>query len=363
MSDFHHSMTTISLHPEQFAGPEKTLLTSADFRVLSWTYPSGVKALALENSRGRLVVLPYQGQMVWSALFDGCDLTMRNMFTQPRPSPTVIGTYGCFMFHSGLLRNGCPTEQDNHALHGEMPCAPMDSAWLEVGQDADGGFLRLGGEYEYVMGFGDHYRARPSITLRPGSALFDIGMTVTNLAGKPMDLMYMAHMNYAYVADGRFVEPLGIRRTRVRSSVPAHVRPTPAWSTYMAELTEDPSRLQALSTPELYDPEIVCFFDGVQADDNGNAHFLLRHPDGPAFYTAYKPEQFDHAARWVLHNADQQVAAFVLPATCEPEGYKAELAKGNVRSLGAGQSAEFSVRTGYLTAEEVRRLERDLAAA
>ncbi|MDH0745453.1 aldose 1-epimerase family protein [Pseudomonas sp. GD03842] len=352
--------TIISLYPELFSGVEKTLLASADFRVLIWTYPSGVKALALENNRGRVVVLPYQGQMIWSAVFDGCDLTMRNMFDQPRPTPTVIGTYGCFMFHSGLLRNGCPTPEDDHPLHGEMPCAPMDIAWLEVGSDASGAFLRLGGECEYVMGFGDHYRARPSVTVRPGSALFDIGMDVQNLAGKPMALMYMAHMNYAYVANGRFVEPLGIEKTRVRSSVPAHVKPTPAWSAYMAELTEDPSRLQLLNTPEWYDPEIVCFFDGVKADANGDAHFLLTHENGAAFYTRYKPQQFDHAARWILHNADQQVAAFVLPATCEPEGYRAEKAKGNVRELAAGERVSFSVRTGYLAAGEVGQLMGEL---
>lgn len=352
--------TTFSLYPELFGAQERTVLESADFRVQAWTYASGVKALALENNRGRLVVLPYQGQMIWSAVFDGCDLSMRNMFEQPRPSPTVIGTYGCFMFHSGLLRNGCPTPEDDHPLHGEMPCAAMDSAWLEVGEDDQGAFLRLGGDCEYVMGFGDHYRASPSVTLRSGSALFDIGMQVRNLAGKPMDLMYMAHMNYAYVAQGRFVEPLGAGRTRVRSSVPAHVKPTPAWSAYIAELSEDPARLQTLDTPELYDPEIVCFFEDVPADANGHAHFLLKHPAGPAFYTRYKPAQFDHAARWVLHNADQEVAAFVLPSTCEPEGYLAERAKGNVRSLNAGESAAFSVTTGYLAEAEVQQLEQGL---
>lgn len=352
--------TTITLYPDMFIGAEKTVLESNDFRVRAWTYPSGVKALALENNRGRLVVLPYQGQMIWSAVFDGCDLTMRNMFSQPRPSPTIIGTYGCFMFHSGLLRNGCPTAEDDHPLHGEMPCAAMDSAWLEVGEDASGAYLRLGGEYEYVQGFGDHYRARPDVRLFAGSALFEIGMDVSNLSGKPMDLMYMAHMNYAYVADGLFVEPLGVERTRVRSSVPAHVKPTPAWSAYIAELSADPSRLKSLNTPELYEPEIVCFFDGVRADASGDAHFLLKHPDGPAFYTRYKPDQFDHAARWILNGPDQQVAAFVLPATCEPEGYLAEKAKGNVRSLAAGECAVFSVMTGYLATAEVSKLERDL---
>lgn len=344
--------TRIPLYRALFGEQEKTLLQSADFKVSAWAYPSGVLALSLENSRGRLVVLPYQGQMIWSAVFDGCDLTMTNLFDQPRPSPTVIGTYGCFMFHSGLLRNGCPAPADDHALHGEMPCAPMDTAWLEI----DDGWLRLGGEYEYAQGFGDRYRARPSVTLRAGSALFDIAMDVTNLAGKPMDLMYMAHMNYAYVDGGRFVEPLDMESLRLRSSVPDHVKPTPAWSAYMAQLAVYPEQLTQLDQPALYDPEIVFFFDGVGTDALGQAHFLLDHPGGEAFYTRYRPEQFSHAARWILHNPDQQVAAFVLPSTCEPEGYNAEKAKGNVRALAAGASAAFSVTTGYLSARERKAL-------
>lgn len=143
---------TVPLTPDQFNGAEKTLLESADFKVLAWIYPSGVKALALENARGRVVALPYQGQMIWSAEFDGCDLTLRNLFSQPKPTPTIMGTYGCFMFHAGLLRNGCPAPEDDHPLHGEMPCAPMDRAWLEAGADEQGAYVRLCGAFEYVMG-------------------------------------------------------------------------------------------------------------------------------------------------------------------------------------------------------------------
>ncbi|MGI4856626.1 MAG: aldose 1-epimerase family protein [Janthinobacterium lividum] len=356
-------MTTIlPLHPVLFGDAEskteRRLLESADFTADAWTYPSGVRALALENRRGRVVVLPFQGQMIWSAQFDGRDLTMGNPFSQPYPSATVIGTYGCFMFHSGLLRNGCPAPDDTHALHGEMPCATMDRAWLELGDDAEGAFLRVGGEFEYVQGFGDHYFASPGVTLRADSALLDIAMAVENLAGKPMELMYMAHMNYAYVPDARFVEPLGLERVRVRASVPAHVRPTPAWSEYVAALSSEPTRLARLDTPRMYDPEIVCFIDAPRRDASGNAHFLLDHPDGAAFYTRYAPEQFPHAARWILHNADQQVAAFVLPATCEPEGYRAELAKGHVRVLAPGETAAFALRTGYLDAVERRDVMR-----
>ena len=126
----------------------------------------------------------------------------------------------------------------------------------------------------------------------------------------------------------------------------------------MDELAAAPEQLQCLDRPALYDPEIVFFFDGVRADDSGHAYFLLSHPDGAAFYTRYRPDQFEHAARWILHNADQHVAAFVLPATCEPEGYRAESAKGHVRSLAAGATADFSVTTGYLSAVEQQALIR-----
>ena len=43
-----------------------------------------------------------------------------------------------------------------------------------------------------------------------------------------------------------------------------------------------------------------------------------------------------HTIRWMLANSDQRVAAFAMPATCEPEGYLAEKRKGNVRSLTGG---------------------------
>lgn len=37
-----------------------------------------------------------------------------------------------FAFHSGLLSNGCPSPEDTHIMHGEMSCAVIDEAWLEI---------------------------------------------------------------------------------------------------------------------------------------------------------------------------------------------------------------------------------------
>lgn len=64
--------------------------------VTAFRYPSGIEALLVENERGNLIVLPFMGQMILGAEFDGVDLTMGNSFSMPRPATTIVETYGCF---------------------------------------------------------------------------------------------------------------------------------------------------------------------------------------------------------------------------------------------------------------------------
>jgi hypothetical protein len=47
-----------------------------------------------------------------------------------------------------------------------------------------------------------------------------------------------------------------------------------------------------------------------------------------------------------LHNPDQQVAAFVLPATCRPEGFLAAKKADTLISLEPGEKKSFTVITG-----------------
>ena len=55
---------------------------------------------------------------------------------------------------------------------------------------------------------------------------------------------------------------------------------------------------------------------------------MLLRREGDAFAIAWDPEAMPHTIRWILDNSDQRVAAFAMPATCEPEGYTAEKRKG-----------------------------------
>lgn len=342
-------MTKIHLARAQFDDKERLLLEAGGVEVSLFRYPTGVEAVRLANPRGYVIVLPYLGQMVWDASFEGVRLTMGSMFAAPRPATHIADTYGCYAYHSGLLRNGNPGPQDTHQQHGEMPCAPLESAHLQLGAD---GAVTLGGVYEYIRGFGAHYRARPSVTLRPADTRFDIAMQVQNLGGAAMDLMYMCHINPAFVEDGHIVQPAPWtpEHVTVRATRPAHVPATPHFLALLDELAREPGRLETVDPALAYDPELVFYLHRLRTDAAGQTHVLVRRPEGDGFATSWKPAELPHTVRWLMRNADIQVTAYALPATCEPEGYLAERAKGNVRSLAPGESASFGVTTGYLDA-------------
>jgi len=288
--------------------------------------------------------------MVWSAAFDAVPLEMQSMFPAPRPAETIVETYGCLAYHAGLLRNGVPAAGDNHALHGEAPCAEMDEAGIAYGTDARGPWMAVTGMRRYTMGFGANYRSTPRVILRPGETAFDIVMEVENLSAAPMDPMYLCHVNFAYAPGARIVQsvPFTPQHVVARTAIPSHVVPTPQYQAQIEAFAAHPERLSVLDPKERYDPEQVFYVKGIKRGADGLVHFMLMRPEGDAFAIAWDPESMPHAIRWILDNTDQRVAAFAMPATCEPEGYTAEKRKGNVRSLTSGAKACFVTHVGYV---------------
>lgn len=145
--------------------PDRGLIVSA-FR-----FDSGVDALRIKNLRGEIVVLPYQGMQVWRATFDGCELTMRSMFEQPENTRVYLETYGAFFIHCGITDLGAPGPDDNHPLHGELPNAPMDAAWLII--DNESYNVTVAAQYRHTVAFSTNYNATISTMMSAGSALLD----------------------------------------------------------------------------------------------------------------------------------------------------------------------------------------------
>lgn len=339
---------TVELRRELFSEVEHVVCSSPEWTVTARRYRTGVESLTIRNSRGHLEVLPFLGQIIWDAVFDGESLRMTSMFEQPRQVSRIAETYGCFAFHSGLLAAGCPSPEDDHELHGEFACAEMDTAELVLDEDA----LTLRSHREHVMGFGDHYRATPSVTMRGGSALFDINLEVTNLsAHATMPLQYMCHLNYRFLEGATMTQSLPVGGFRLRDSVPAHVVPTPHWERLNERLRSGEIDADSLEDAVDFDPEIVHFADDLPRG-SGPLTFRMANSESFEFLTRFDPEQFPTATRWILSNPDQQVAAFVLPATSRPEGRLAAQQRGTLVRLPAGASAHYSVTTGLVAAHE-----------
>ncbi|MBO0959932.1 aldose 1-epimerase family protein [Neobacillus sp. MM2021_6] len=335
------TLGTIELQRHFFTDTSKVIFQNAELKASLFRYPSGVEAIELRNLRGRMVVLPFMGQMIWDLEFDHTDLKMKNMFSQPKKVTSVIDTYGCFAFHSGLIRNGCPGPEDDHELHGEMPCAEMDRAWLEI--TAEG--ITICGETEYMKGFGHHYLARPTVKMFNKESFIEISMNVKNLSGLEMPLQYMCHTNYAYVENAVLKQNIPDKAFKLRESVPGHVKPTEGWLDYNKKIISGEETISTLNRPEMYDPEIVFFADRINQYQE-TAEFEMISPDGTVFFTQFSTAELNYATRWILHNCDQQVGAFVLPATCRPEGFLAAEKSGTLLKLDAGEERTFTVVTG-----------------
>ena len=135
--------TVLHLSPVFFAERERVLVEHGALTASAFRYDSGVAALRLKNELGELVMLPFQGQQIWSATFGGRDLTMKSMFSQPTATRSYLENYGGFLLHCGATAMGVPAGADTHPLHGELPNAPYQKAWLVAGEDARGAYLAL----------------------------------------------------------------------------------------------------------------------------------------------------------------------------------------------------------------------------
>jgi hypothetical protein len=353
--------TKIFLHPSCFGEAEHALVRHGDLIASTFTFPTGVLGVRLANDLGHIVVLPYQGQQIWDAQFRGRTLTMRSMFDMPYPTQDYLRTYGGFLLHCGATAMGVPGEADTHPLHGELPNAPYQSAELHVAQDEQGSYLAISGSYQHTVAFNDNYLACPLVKLYSHRSRIKASLTITNLKRSPMELMYLAHINFRPADNGRLVysAPCTPEHVRVRTSIPSHIRPAAGYREFLQALAEDPRKHNVLAPGLAFDPEVVLFVD-YRKDEHGWAHSMQVHPDGSADFVSHRPEQLPHGIRWISRTADQDALGLVEPATAEPEGYMAEKAKGNLVVLPPGDQFHVDLEMGALTAQEASDLERHI---
>ncbi len=331
---------------EPMFGPAETdLLTSGDTKITAFRYASGIAALRIHTPRADLIVLPFKGQQIWRAAFDGVDVTMKSMFAEPVDTREYLETYGAFLLHCGLTAMGGPGPTDTHPLHGELPNAPFQNAWIETRD----GTITIGGSYQHTVAFTVNYRATFEITLNPADAHITVTGQVENLRAAPMELMYLAHANFRPVDMGELIyaAPPTPEAVRVRQSIPAHISPPPGYVDFIQDLAQHPENHHILHPDLAFDPEVVFEID-LKPGTDGWTHAMQRHPDGTADFISHIHAQGPRATRWICRTSDQQGLGIAFPSTAGVEGYTAEKAKGRIVEIAPNGTWEIEMRMGRL---------------
>ena len=356
-------MIRIELQHEMFRFDRRVLLAAPDMTVTTLRLPNDIEVLALQTARLVVEILPFRGQQVWQAWVDGQPIGMRGMQDTPRAGDTILEAFGAFVYHCGLLGIAAPGPEDDHPLHGELPLARMDRAWLEVTDTPGGTQLLVGGQFDYSKAFRAHYRWSPSVALVAGQTAFEITARIENLMRSPLPFMYLAHPNFLPADDCQlaYSAPYGPDHVRVRMSVPGHLGDKPGYREQLAVFRDDPSLHHRLSKQDMFDPEVVFEIDYI-ADTDGFAHTLQVHPDGKADWVAHRPSDCPVAIRWISRTPEQDCIALAEPATSGLHGYTEERRRGHVPELAAGASWETKLRLGRLDPADARQIQTRIDA-
>ena len=335
----------------------RQVAAAGDMRAEAFRYASGVEALRLLTPRARVVVLPFQGQQVWRAAFDGRELAMASMFDEPVATDDYLATYGAFFIHCGITRIGPPAADDPHPLHGELPLGRFETAELVIDEAA--GRIGVRGRFRHRIAFTVNYEATAEVSLGADDTAIEVTLDVVNRRGAaPLELMYLGHANFRPVDHGRLV--YAARYTpedvAVRRSIPPHIKAGPGHAEFLAELARDPTRHHVLDPALPFDPEAV-FTLRMIPDAEGWSHAMQVHPEGHADVVSHDARSLPLAIRWVCRTADQQGLGIALPATAGVEGYAAEKAAGRIVTVPPLGEWRARMRMGALDAAAAAEME------
>jgi hypothetical protein len=326
-------------------------------RVDSFRYNTGVDGLRLANERGYIEVLPFHGHQIWYGEFDGQRLGMESIVTEPKNITDYLRNYGAFVVHCGPRRIG-PSEEEGGDLHGTLPNARFGHNMIECGDDNQGPYIAIKGIVT------DHrkkdtafrYRTPSTVKMHAGKTIIDLIMEVHNNHAGPMEIMRLEHVNFLPVAGSELVysAPCTRETVTVRTKDPKHAPPQKELIELREKIIRDPALHNIVPVKPIYDPEIVLYLK-YRADRTGWAHSMQVLPNGNAHYIAHRPSEFPIGIRWMRMVAKpdekfpvKSALGLCLPSTAEPEGYREEKRKGNVKVIPFKGAYRTRIRVGLL---------------
>lgn len=349
----------ITLQKEFFKDRPYILVENGSMRATAFRYESGVEALKVENDRGYFIILPFQGQQIWRACFDGCDLVMKTKFDEPQPTKEYLETYGGFLLHCGIGSFGVPQENDNHPLHGEIPNAQYQKAYIKCGED----FIAVGGHLTYDASLKKNYTFSPECRLYAGETYLKVNVEIENRRHVPMEYMYLCHINFRPINGAELIYSANYDKEhikvfkRVADDVPQEQKK--ALLAYMDAVQQNVTLHHKIGEKEqLYDPEI-CFAVKYKTDKDGRAYTLQMMDDG-AYYVSHPAKILPTGIRWIARTGDEDALGMVLPATGEHLGYENARKRGEIKILPPMGKISFTIEAGYLDKEYAENIKEKI---
>lgn len=344
----------IYLRPSFFSDKEKPLLTTDAIKVSLFNYESGVEAVRIRSELWEMIWLPFLGQQIWDFSVRGNSIKMHSSVQTPSGGLSYLENYGALLLHCGISGMGNSSPEDTHPLHGELPAAAYQSAWLV----ADNACLVLGGTYSYRNAYGICYDFSPEITVDAGKTRFAVKCMLTNTRKRTIPYQYLAHINFLPEFNDRIYSTavLSPENVTIRKNPPETSNGIREYESFYNTYSEHPEGLNSIKESHIYDPELVLWFRRDRPLSDGLCHAVLQKNDTEAFFVSYDPQSLDHAIRWISINPDFRAAGILLPATAETEGFLKEEAKGNIKYLNRGESVDFIYNAGMMTGRELQSL-------
>lgn len=351
--------TRVNFKPSFFSDRPLELLRDGALKATAFRYETGICGLKIENQHCSMVVLPYMGQQIWFAEFNGKNLTQKSIFDQPQATTKFGDNYGGFLLHCGLTNINCAGEGEDYPLHGELPFANYPETYAGIGRDEKGKYLAVGGTYVYRNSQEYHYAYSPELRLYDGASVAQMHIDIHNRRSRELDYMFMCHMNWLAVDGSRIVysakkdtDHIKVDPTELGDDSPRAVR----IREYGKKLLEDPTIADVLdSATQCYDPE-MCINITYASDENGWAHAMQVMPEGDACYVGFRTRELPYALRWYCRTGDEDGIGIALPTTGtnRSTAYQRDHHLYNTLSPNAHESLRFDF--GYLPREEAAKM-------
>lgn len=348
-------LTRVNFKPSFFGDRPVELLRDGALSATAFRYETGVCGLKIKNQHCSMVVLPYMGQQIWFAEFEGKNLTQKSIFDQPQATTKFGDNYGGLLLHCGLNNINCAEEGEDYPLHGELPFADYPETYTGIGHDEKGKYLAVGGTYVYRNSQEFHWAYSPELRLYDDASVLEMHIDIHNRRQSPLDYMFMCHMNWLAVDGSRLVYSAKKDKEHIIPDPPVMDGDSPRavrMREFSKKLLEDPTILDVLdSKTQCCDPE-MCINVKYECDKNNWAHAMQVMPDGDACYVGFRTTELPYALRWFCRTGDEDGVGIALPTTGTNRSTAYQKAHGYFNTLEPGAHESIRFNFGYLKKEQ-----------